>query len=229
MIATEKGSEKSGWTNQIARIVGTQVVNIVVKETLELAGGLIANSEEDKKGNLTDKGNLSVNCGRLIVKTIHDYDKGLTLGIGTSFQVSQNQERENEVSFHHAPLKVQFKDHKRTVTGTIGQGAINAGSIIGDPLNRDITKQVQETKKESAGFDAPIHADMLSTLTGSNAQKRSQEQQETLPTMLGNYFLDVADNFKGAMKDSIIAGAKAVNSVGGKIDTVQMDQRIEEL
>ena len=217
----EKGREKSAWTNQIARIIGTQVVNIVVKETLELAGSLIANSEEDKRGNITDKGNLSVNCGRMIVKTIHDYDNGLTLGIGASYQVGEAKDGEGKVKFHHAPLKVSFKDQKRTIAPTIGRGTINTGSIIGDQINRDIASQIQETKNEKGEFDAPIHADMLRTLTTLSAQTRT-EGQELPAAQLAKYFIDVADKFKGAVKDTIIAGAKLVGNDGA-------EQRAEQL
>jgi hypothetical protein len=40
-----------------------------VKDTLKLAGGLIANAERDEAGNLTDKGKANITAGELIIMT----------------------------------------------------------------------------------------------------------------------------------------------------------------
>ncbi|WP_375318930.1 hemagglutinin repeat-containing protein [Candidatus Tisiphia endosymbiont of Oplodontha viridula] len=237
----EAGFKEKAWTSQVARIIGSQLVNIVVKETLEIAGGLIANGEEDKNGKLTDKGNLSINCGRMVVKTIHDYDQGLTLGIGANFQVKNtekpNGKNEQEVTFHHAPVKVQFKDHQQVVTSTIGKGQITSGSISGDQLNRDISQHKEITKEEEASFDSVVHGDMLKTVLGiKESVKRSpditkipkDELSKTLPKTIVHYFSGLFDNFKQAAKDVIIKGAKTANIFGAEIDTKQLGKNLEK-
>lgn len=193
----EAGSEKSAWTNQVARIIGSSCVNIVVKETLDIVGGLIANAEENKDGSLSDKGNLNINCARLIAKTLHDYDEGVTLGIGASFQV--NQEASNDkssVTFSHAPLKVEFKDRSRDVRSIIGHGSVKAGSVDGDSLSRSVNEQFITTSNESASFDSVIHEDMARTLRGDPKPKgqptvkeivREISEEDNIPTMIAKF------------------------------------------
>ncbi|MDD9334675.1 MAG: hemagglutinin repeat-containing protein [Rickettsiaceae bacterium] len=233
----EDGFKDKAWTNQVARIIGSQLVNIIVKETLEIAGGLIANAEEDKNGKLTDKGNLSVNCGRILVKTIHDYDEGVTLGIGASFQVNQTDQGKKDVSFSHAPVKVEFKDHRREVAGTIGQGKITSGEIKGDQLNRDISQQAQVTKEQQASFDSVVHADMLKTLLGSKEESKRPPNiktltrtvcGQTLPEMIRDYFFDIADTAKQAAKDVITSGAKAASIFGAKVNPDQLADNLDK-
>jgi len=233
----EDGFKDKAWTNQVARIIGSQLVNIIVKETLEIAGGLIANAEEDKNGKLTDKGNLSVNCGRLLVKTIHDYDEGVTLGIGASFQVNQTDQGKKDVSFSHAPVKVEFKDHRREVAGTIGQGKITSGEIKGDQLNRYISQQAQVTKEQQASFDSVVHAYMLKTLLGSKEESKRPPNiktltrticGQTLPEMIRDYFFDIADTAKQAAKDVITSGAKVANIFGAKVNPDQLADNLDK-
>ncbi|MGX6960778.1 MAG: hypothetical protein ACIPMY_06205 [Rickettsia endosymbiont of Pentastiridius leporinus] len=247
MWGVEAGYKNSAWTNQVARIIGSQVVNIAVKETLEIAGGLIANAEEDKDGNLTDKGNLSINCGRMIVKTIHDYDEGVTLGIGASFQVKASEkvgkEGNKEVNFDHASLKLELKDKRGEVSSVIGQGRINAGSISGDILNRDITTQTTITRNEVGSFDSVIHADMFDRLTGNLPNKRPvsvkradteavRSHYDTDPSLVsstGYYFSDIAENVKDAVRDLVTGGATAANFFGSKIDKQQLSLKMDIL
>ncbi|HJD59415.1 MAG TPA: hypothetical protein LFW20_01880, partial [Rickettsia endosymbiont of Omalisus fontisbellaquei] len=242
----ESGYSKAAWTNQVARIIGSQVVNVTVKETLEIAGGLIANAEEDRDGNLTDKGNLSINCGRMIVKTLHDYDEGVTLGIGASFQVKASEkvgrEGTREVNFDHAPLKLELKDKRREVSSVIGQGSINTGSISGDNLNRDITTQTTITRNEAGSFDSVIHADMFDRLTG-NLPKRSvsvkradteavrsyYDPDPSLVSSTGYYFSDIAENVKDAVKDLVTGGATAANFLGSKIDIKNLNTSMDKV
>jgi len=74
----------AAWTNAIGSIIGTQVANVVVQQTLEIAGGLIANAEVDEKGKLTDKGKAKVEAGSIIAKQLHDYDNGKSFGLGVT-------------------------------------------------------------------------------------------------------------------------------------------------
>ena len=48
------------------------------------------------------------------------------------------------------PLKVEFKDHRRTVASAIGSGSLATGQVIGDQLSRDISSRVEVTTSESA-------------------------------------------------------------------------------
>lgn len=230
----ESGFKKAGWSNQLGRIIGSNVVNIVVKESLELAGGIIANSEQDKYGNISDKGNLSINCGRMIVKTIHDYDQGVTLGIGASFQVNQNQEGGNNVSFSHVPLKVEYGNKVREVFSVVGEGKITSKIIEGNNLQRTIAKQVEITEDEKFSFDSVIHKEMF--VGSANKQevsiKKTYRQavgEGTAREKIGNYLNDLGSNLKNAGKDLILGGAKFFNLIGGSINQEQLDDRLHDL
>ena len=51
----EVASRNAAWTKAVGSIIGTQVTHVVVQQTLEIAGGLIANAEVNADGTLTDK------------------------------------------------------------------------------------------------------------------------------------------------------------------------------
>lgn len=74
----------AAWTNAIGSIIGTQVTHIVVQQTLEIAGGLIANAEVNRDGSLTDKGRLYVEAGSIVARQLHDYDNGKSFGLGVT-------------------------------------------------------------------------------------------------------------------------------------------------
>ncbi len=44
----------------IGRIIGTQTLNLIVKENLEVTGGILARAEIDVSGNLIDKGDANI-------------------------------------------------------------------------------------------------------------------------------------------------------------------------
>jgi len=70
-VTPVSGEREAAWTEQVAQIIGTQTCNIVVKETLELAGAIIASAEIDESGRLTDRGRLEMELGSLITRNIY--------------------------------------------------------------------------------------------------------------------------------------------------------------
>jgi hypothetical protein len=230
----ESGFTKSKWSNQVGQILGSQMVNVVVNETLELAGGIIANQKIDEDGKVTDEANLNINCSRLIVKTIHDYDEGVTLGIGASFQVNKT-DNGNDVVFSHMPLKVKYKDQQRDLHGTIGQGNIKSDTIQGDSLNRDIKKTADTTASEEFGFDAVVHKSMFAGDSKTDEDKsfkkiyRSMVQEGTFMQKLANSATDIAGNIKDTGRNLVLGGAKLINIFGGQINRDLLDQKLHEL
>ena len=160
------------WTNAVGSIIGTQVANIVVQQTLEIAGGLIANAEVDESGKLTDKGKVYVEAGSIVVKTLHehhasDYDNGLSFGLGVS--LSKKTSAENGATKYGVGLPVVygFSDQARDVLPTIGGGEVRvAGSNIADTssnnsnnnnsnilgLNRNLNDHTGYTQGERASL-----------------------------------------------------------------------------
>jgi hypothetical protein len=148
----EGGSREKSWTNQIGRIIGTKVVNVVVENTLELVGSMIVNAEVGEDGKLTDKGNLSINCAQLITKAIHDYDQGLTLGVGVHGNLQKSE-------IDSGSLKVDLRDGKQSVKAVIGKGSLtikNPGASSFAELSRNIQEQITDYRMEHGSVDTTV-------------------------------------------------------------------------
>jgi hypothetical protein len=75
-------NKDKAWTEAIASIIGREVVNIAVQQTLEIVGGLIANAEISEDGTLTEKGRAFIQAGKIITRQLHDFDNGHSYGVG---------------------------------------------------------------------------------------------------------------------------------------------------
>jgi hypothetical protein len=158
-INPEAGNREASWTDQIGMLVGTQVANIVVKEALELAGGIVANAEVDESGRLTDQGKLELHVGSLITKTIEDYDNGLTLGIGGYFGAGKGSEKGLELD--SLGIKMEYSDQGRKLRSAIGGGNVTVNGAPlpkaeSAPLTRNVNAQVIDEHKEGFGMDAKV-------------------------------------------------------------------------
>jgi|GEM_PF-2373200 len=149
-------SRDAAWTNAIGSIIGTQVANVVVQQTLEIAGGLIANAEVDENGKLTDKGKAKVEAGSIIAKQLHDYDNGKSFGLGVT--LNRKVDAKGNASWGVGmPVKCSFSDRARDILPTIGQGEVTLVSQGGlEFLNRHLGAQVGTTNGESASLDANV-------------------------------------------------------------------------
>ena len=78
------GKQDKAWSNAIGSIIGRNVVNVTLQQTLEIVGGLIANADTNEDGALTDKGKANVQAGKIIAKKLYDYDDGYSYGLGVS-------------------------------------------------------------------------------------------------------------------------------------------------
>jgi hypothetical protein len=146
------GQERNAaWTRAVGQIIGSQLVDIVVQQTLEISGGLIANAEVDASGNLTDKGNLRVKAAAVIAKKLHDYDNGQSYGIG--FSLSKNLSS-GKIGVG-APVAYSFSDNERDILPTIGTCAdIITSAIPG--LNRSLNSHIGSTSSDKASLDSVI-------------------------------------------------------------------------
>ncbi|WP_375331624.1 hemagglutinin repeat-containing protein [Candidatus Tisiphia endosymbiont of Temnostethus pusillus] len=154
----EVGSRNAAWSNAMGGIIGTQVVNVVVQQTLEIAGGLIANAEVNVDGSLTDKGKAYVEAGSIVAKKLHDYDNGSTFGLGVTLtkKVTNNGELAWGTGM---PVVCNFNERSRDIMPVIGKGDIRLtaeGSKIPDSLGRDINCHIGNTNSEQAGLNATV-------------------------------------------------------------------------
>lgn len=183
-----KGNAKKQWTNQVGMLIGTQVANVAVKETLEIAGGIIANAEIGPDGKVTDKGNLQLRAAQLLVKIIEDFDSGTTLGIGTVFSAGGRDSKNNKngIELESIPLKVEYKDMERTVHGAIGKGNVNISEGTGS-VNRDTAEWAtgvdgtQFTGKMSVPIGDMMRATRSSSSTEEGQTVGSKDNSPTEP------------------------------------------------
>jgi hypothetical protein len=148
--AGRRGRNAAG-TKTAGQIIGSQLADIVVQQTLEISGGLIANAEVDASGNLTDKGNLQIKAAAVIAKKLHDYDNGQSYGIG--FSLSKNLSS-GKIGIG-APVSYSFSDKERDILPTIGTCAdIITSAIPG--LNRSLNSHIGATSSDKASLGSVI-------------------------------------------------------------------------
>jgi hypothetical protein len=81
---------------------------------------LIANAEVDENGAFTDKGQANIKAGELIVEHLHDYDDGLTLGLGITPAAENLAEGVKNPYGDEYRTKVGYKDKSRDIYSAIG-------------------------------------------------------------------------------------------------------------
>lgn len=178
----------AAWTNAIGSIIGTQVVNVAVQQTLEIAGGLIANAEVDSSGNLTDKGKAKVTAGTIIAKQLHDYDDGKTFGLGLTLNSKVNSK--GDISWGVGmPVRCGFNEQMRDILPTVGHGAIAANDQGGlELLNHDLATHIGATSSESASLDATVPIsdmiDLIQSAAHNEGVSAGEEDQGLIDTMV---------------------------------------------
>lgn len=153
----EAGSRDARWSNAIGSIIGTQVASVVVQQTLEIAGGLIANAEVNADGSLTDKGKVHVEAGSIVVRQLHDYDNGKTFGLGATLTKKVNSK--GELAFGVGmPVICSFNESSRDIMPVIGSGGIvlTGGSILPPDLSRSTSSHIANTSSEKASLKSSL-------------------------------------------------------------------------
>ncbi|PFX12133.1 Uncharacterized protein YbeQ [Stylophora pistillata] len=155
-VKADLGKQDKAWSNAIGSIIGRNVVNVTVQQTLEVVGGLIANAETNEDGSLTDKGEANVKAGKLIAKKLYDYDDGYSYGLGVSLSKTVDPKTGNIKYGTKVPVKYSFNEKSRDILPTIGKGNLDVDSILGGSINRDITGHTGETYSEKASLDGKL-------------------------------------------------------------------------
>lgn len=156
-IKPQVTSRDSAWTNAIGSIIGTQVANVVVQQTLEIAGSLIANAEVHENGSFTDKGNLSLKAGTIIAKNLHDYDNGKSFGLGIA--LNRKTDAKGNASWGLGmPVTCSFSEKARDILPTIGNGEISVVDLgQGSGLvNQNVNSFIGSTTKEGGSLKSSI-------------------------------------------------------------------------
>ncbi|MBA8667876.1 hypothetical protein H1Q59_08235, partial [Holosporaceae bacterium 'Namur'] len=78
------GRSETKWIEEIAGIIGKEKLELVINETLKIAGAVIANAERNENGTYTDKGKLYIKAAEVIAESIYGYDEGILLGASYS-------------------------------------------------------------------------------------------------------------------------------------------------
>ena len=100
-------------------------MQVLVKENLEIAGGLIANAERGPDGELIDKGNLNIKAGNLIIEKLIDYDDVfLTLGLGYAPEGGLLGTGVPNPYGDTYRIKTKYKNKDRDVYSLIGKGQV---------------------------------------------------------------------------------------------------------
>ena len=171
-VKADIGKQDGAWTNAIGSIIGRNVVNVTVQQTLEIVGGLIANAETNEDGSLNDKGQANIKVGKIIAKQLYDYDDGYSYGLGISLSKTVDPKTGDVKYGKKVPVKYSFNEKNRDILPTIGKGNLDVDSIDG-LLNRDIDKHIGNTHIEKASLDAKIPvSDILEVIkpkTGVNS------------------------------------------------------------
>jgi len=145
------------WTEAIASIIGREVVNIAVQQTLEIVGGLIANAEISEDGTLTEKGRAFIQAGKIITRQLHDFDNGHSYGVGIN--LSKGVDDKGNIKYGvKAPVTYSFNEKTRDLLPTIGEGGIylsNSDRIYG-VINQAIKEHIANESSESGSLDASL-------------------------------------------------------------------------
>lgn len=180
-VKADIGKQDGAWTNAIGSIIGRNVVNVTVQQTLEIVGGLIANAETNEDGSLTDKGQANIKAGKIIAKQLYDYDDGYSYGLGISLSKTVDPKTGDVKYGKKVPVKYSFNEKNRDILPTIGKGNLDVDSIEG-LLNRDIDKHVGNTHIEKASLDAKLPVsdmwDAIKPKTGINSGDSDEKVED---------------------------------------------------
>jgi hypothetical protein len=120
------------WVDNQTTIIGTNSVNVNVKNNTDIKGAMIANivnygEEGVNQQNWIDGGNLTLNTKTLTYSDIYDSDSARSFGIGAS--VSQRAATNSTPAQNqtNATINYSMHDKEQTTKATIGNGDLNVG------------------------------------------------------------------------------------------------------
>lgn len=174
-VKADIGKQDKVWSNALGSIIGRNVVNVTVQQTLEIVGGLIANAETNEDGSLTDKGRANVKAGKIIARKLYDYDDGYSYGLGVSLSKTVDPKTGDVKYGTKVPVKYSFNEKSRDILPTIGRGNLDVDAIEGS-LNRDINRHVGEIYGEKASLDGKLPvSDMWNALKPSRGLSAGEQ------------------------------------------------------
>jgi hypothetical protein len=160
-------------TRNIAKIIGEQGVNIAVLETLGVTASVIASAKMNEDGSLSEEGKAYVNAARMIIKTLHDYDDGYSMGLGVHYQV-QSKGAKEKFNIGGLDVKLDYKDKSSDLLSYV-QG------MKGDGLSSNINSLRSNERGEEFGFDATIYpndiVEVLKNLSKGGEEIKPKEEE----------------------------------------------------
>ncbi len=199
MPGVETGERHAKWTNAFGQIVGSQLVNIVLAENLNLAGGMIALAERGPDGLPTEAGNLQIKAASIIASTLHDFDNGSSYGVAFGLLMDPAA----KLGPSDMRLKVGVDRSSRDVYSalSISDAAIITDSIIGELA--DPSSRVGEIDRTHGSMDSIIPTRDLWDFV---AEKIASEKllYEKIGVAAGDENDDPATIFKDVEEDQAI-------------------------
>ena len=196
------------WTDSQTSIIGSDSVNIKVKNNTDITGAMIANAEYDSNsGTWADNGNLTLNTGSLTYSNLIDADYNddqmTSVGVGA------------RVTVQH---KTKGHETEGITFATLGEGAVNVGDgsdLSG--LNRDVNNtQIITKDKDTGGYDIDVNIDMTAIVKmykaggiGNYTQQQLEKGKENLAKLVGSissayeHVKDAAVEAFGYLMDSL--------------------------
>ena len=193
-IYGEGGGRSAEVTNSLGSIIGKEATKIVVQDTLTMVGGLIESASRDEHGNLTNKGAAQVRAANIIIEKLHDYDEGVTLGLGINPVSSSSKSPFGP----EVRTKFQLKDKSRDVhSALIGLQVTVDGEIIG---SANLKSTAQPEQMQGADID-------LDVSFASVDVEKLQTKEETLGASAGDQEKNFLEETWDAIK-KLLSGAE---------------------
>ncbi|WP_039458705.1 hypothetical protein [Candidatus Jidaibacter acanthamoebae] len=205
------GRSETKWVEEIAGIIGKEKLELVINETLKIAGAVIANAERNENGTYTDKGKLYIKAAEVIAESIYGYDEGALLGASYSSGSGSGN------SFVGASYGAQFgyTDKEQEVKAGLGGGTIDA------PLNGEYSRDINNLKHESGTVIDPINAQYTEFNWGAFKDAYSEDGKFSF-SKLGEH---MAKSFKNSYYDILDSMPE---SLAYKMPHKKLDKNIDK-
>ncbi len=167
----------SAWVDQLASLVGTENVSILVKEMLHIQGGLIAQAKRGENGTLQDGGNLEIKAYEILTESLFSYVYKHEIGgsVGIDFASPKLIDRIGVV--------FGLTDKEKETFATIGRGNIEA--TIHNIANRDVNNLESESGFEIDPIRGIYVAEFFDTISAAASK---------IQNTFNNYFYSDTSN-----------------------------------
>jgi hypothetical protein len=216
----EGGSGKAAITNNLGSIVGKAATKVVVGDTLTMVGGLIANASRDEHGELTTKGEAQVKAANLIVEKLHDYDEGVTLGLGINPVSSTSKSAFGS----EVRTKFQMKDQSRDVhSALVGLQVTVDGQIIG---STNLKSSFEPPKMAGTDIDLDV---TFASFVGSQKAANPVETlaKSDVDPVIQELVLDAIKEAEDAAKpEGVASGSDAIELPNAKDIAAKIEEKL---